>query len=263
MANSNVDLYLRRGPFVGGRAEPPAPGGTPTPPAAPPAEPLPPATPPAEPPAAPAAPAAATPPAAAPAAPPAEPSEWEVAFGRGVTARQVQDYIVNLTRQVQATAPSAAPAAAAPPPNLKELIFEDPEKALDHHYSTRIAPALAAIIDQTSQVVGEVVGTQRDGKGDLVMPHFNKYKGEIEQFVGRVDSRLRGRRETWQSAYNYVVGQHLNEIVQEEIGRRAPAVEAGGGAPAPAKGPKVELSAEQAAAAAAMGMTPEEYLEWR
>lgn len=262
MKTSSVDLFLRRGPFVGGRAEPPAAGGAPTPPATPPAEPMPPATPPAEPVAPPATPpAAAAPPATPPVAPSVEPSEWEVAFGRGITPRQVQDYIMHLTRQAQT--PPTQPPPAAPAPNLKELIFEDPEKALDHHFSTRIAPALAAVIDQTSQVVGEVVGTQRDAKGELTMPHFNKYRGEIEQFVGRVDPRLRGRRETWQSAYNYVVGQHLNEIVQEEIGRRVPAVEAGGGAPAPTKGPKIELSPEQAATAAAMGMTPEEYMEWK
>src|SRR3990172_7748595 len=103
--------------------EPSAPGGTPAAPAAPavPATPAAPSTP-----AAPAAPAA--PVVVDPAA------EWRATFGDTVKPADVLAKLREQHAKLQAPAvPGASPAPAAPaaPVDIKELIFDDPEKALD------------------------------------------------------------------------------------------------------------------------------------
>lgn len=233
---------------------PPPPGQEPAAAPAPPAAQVPP-----PPPATPSAPPAA--PAATPAA--AAMNEWERVFGPGVKPEQVVSYIQSLTTRAAA---AAAPQAPPPPPapSIKDLIFEEPEKALDAFFQQRVAPALNAVMDQSGRVVGEVISQQRGTDGKPVMPYFNKYRGEIEDFVSRVNPSLRGRPETWRSAYNYVVGNHINEVVQEEIASRTPPVESGSGAPSSGgQKPSGSLTAEEQHSAALMGMTEAEYIEWK
>lgn len=242
----------------------PEPGGG-TPPATPPA---PAATPPAAPPATPPPPEGGTPPVTPPTTPPPpampEGSSWEKSFP-GLKPDQVMSFIQ--LQQAELAKLKAAPAAPATPPappvDMRELILEDPERALDLHLQKRLGPALGQLMESQAAITADLISTRRNEKGELTMPHFKKYEQEIRQFVGTVDSKLRHRPETWENAYRFVVGNHIEDIVQERIAGMTPAVEPAGGRPAPTRAASLGLSPEEERAALRMGMTPEDYVAAR
>ena len=239
----------------------PPPGGPAVVPAAPAAPSAPPAAP-----AAPAAPAVPAAPAAAPAAAPpaADPAaEWRATFGDTV---KPADVLAKLREQhaklqvppVAPTAPAAAP--PTPPPDIKDLIFDNPEQALDIYFEKRVGPVVRDFYETSANVTKQLVQQQRSDKGELTMPYFQRFERQIDEFVSKVHPTLRNRPETYQTAYNFVVGQNVNAIVQEKMASQTPPVEPAGGGPA-AEVAKFKLTEEEAAVAVAMGMTPEEYAQ--
>jgi len=233
--------------------EPSAPGGTPAAPAAP-AAPAVPATP-----AAPSTPAAPAAPAAPVVVDPA--AEWRATFGDTVKPADVLAKLREQHVKLQApAAPGASPAPAAPaaPVDIKELIFDDPEKALDAYFDKRVGPVVRDFYETSAQVTKQLVSSQRDDKGNPSMPHFKRFEKQIGEFVDRVHPTLRNRPETWQSAYNFVVGQNVDALVQEKLAAQTPPVEQVGGGPA-GEAKKFNLTDEEIHVAEAMGMTPEEY----
>jgi len=228
-------------------------------------------TPPPEPAAPPAAPAAPTAPPAGPAAPaaPAAPAvvdpaaEWRATFGDTVKPADVLAKLREQHAKLQAApagpvAPTAGP--PAPPPDIKDLIFDNPEQALDIYFEKRVGPVVRDFYETSANVTKQLVQQQRSDKGELTMPYFQRFEKQIDEFVSKVHPTLRNRPETYQTAYNFVVGQNVNAIVQEKMAAQTPAIEPAAGGPA-AEARKFQLTDEEAAVAAAMGMTPEEYAQ--
>src|SRR4030067_498255 len=113
------------------------------------------------------------------------------------------------------SAPGGTPAAPAPV-DIKELIFDDPEKALDAYFDKRVGPVVRDFYETSAQVTKQLVSSQRDDKGNPSMPHFKRFEKQIGEFVDRVHPTLRNRPETGQSAYNFVVGQNVDAWVKEK-----------------------------------------------
>jgi len=161
----------------------------------------------------------------------------------------------------------AAPQAQAPPPapeqDIKEMILDDPEKALDRHLDKRVGPIVKEFYDHASTMTKMTVFQQRTDKGAARFPHAQRFAKDIDQFMQNVDPRLRTRPESWESAYNFVVGANYDRLLEEARAQGAPPVEGAGGAPAAAQAPKVEIDEQESRVARGMGMTPQEYADWR
>ena len=195
---------------------------------------------------------------------------WKATFGDN-TPEQVLAYLQAQDAKLRAGA-AAPPAKDAPKPkDIRDLILDDPEQVLDWYFKARLGPIIQELYDHSTAMTREVVTSKqavvkdKDGKETVrpAMPHYGRFKKEIEDFVSKVDVRLRNKPETWTSAYNFVVGSHLDELVQEEAAKRLPAVEPGGAGAAAvgAGGPK--LTDEETAVARGLGLTPEEYVKWK
>lgn len=102
------------------------------------------------------------------------------------------------------------------------------------------------------------------------MRHYQRFKGEIDSYIARLDPSLRSRPETWKVAHDAVVGMHhdqlANEAVEEAIrkardeGTAAPGA-GGPGGQGQTKVPSVEevAGADAAALLKMRGLTPDEF----
>lgn len=211
---------------------------------------------------APTPPAPAAPPAP-PAAPVAPPSGWETYFPGAkpedvvVALRTLKGQIDQLRAQPQATQPQA------PEPDLKDLILDDPEKALDRHLNRRVGPVVQEFYEHAANMTKMTTFQQITEKGKPKFPHAKRFEKDIETFMERVDPRLRTKSESWESAYNFVVGANYDKLVEEARAAGAPPIEGAGGQPGTQGAPKITLSPDEARVARGMGMTPEEYHEWQ
>jgi hypothetical protein len=60
-----------------------------------------------------------------------------------------------------------------------------------------------------------------------------------------------------------VVGAHFDELTEEARAQGAPPIEGAGGAPGTPGAPKIVLDADEMRVARGMGMSAEEYHEWK
>lgn len=213
-----------------------------------------------------------TPPTATPAAPPSSPAPaaapqggWEQVFP-GAKPEDVVLALRTLKGEVDRLkgAPPAAPAAPAPAePDIKEMILDDPERALDKHLDKRVGPIVREFYDHAAQMTKLTVFQQTGEKGKPRFPHATRFSKDIDAFMQNVDPRLRTKPESWESAYNFVVGANYDKLVEEARAQGAPPIEGAGGAPGAPQTPKVTLDEQEQRVAKGMGMSAEEYANWR
>lgn len=241
------------------RQDEPTSGGTPaSPPAEPPASQTPQGS---GQPAAQGAPAA--PPTPPPTPPPAVPSGWEQYFP-GAKPEDVVLALRTLKGQVdQLRAPQAPPQPQTPEPDLKDLILDDPEKALDRHLSRRVGPVVQEFYEHAASMTKMTTFQQVSDKGKPRFPHAKRFEKDIESFMEKVDPRLRTKPESWESAYNFVVGANYDKLIEEARAQGAPPIEGAGGQPGTVGTPKIVLEPDEARVARGMGMSAEEYHEWK
>lgn len=237
------------------------PPGSGTPAGTPPAPPAPPQSPPGQPP-------AATPPAAPPTPPPPPPPQtagWDQMF----PGAQPQDVALALRTlkgevdRLKGAPPAPVGPPAAPEPDIKELILDDPEKALDRHLDRRVGPIVREFYDHASSMTKMTVFQQMNEKGKPRFPHAGRFSKDIDAFMQNVDPRLRTKPDSWESAYNFVVGANYDKLLEEARAQGAPPIEGAGGPGGTPTPPKITLDEQESRVARGMGMSAEEYAEWR
>jgi hypothetical protein len=172
--------------------------------------------------------------------------------------RTLKGQVDQLRAQPQAP---AAPQAAEP--DIKEMILDDPERALDRHLDRRVGPIVKEFYEHASGMTKLTVYQQLNDKGKPRFPHAQRFSKDIDTFMQNVDQRLRTKPESWESAYNFVVGANYDKLLEESRAQGAPPVEGAGSAPGTPGASKIVLDADEQRVARGMGMTAEEYNEWK
>ena len=151
---------------------------------------------------------------------------------------------------------------------LAEQLQQDPERVLNEHYNKRTAPLMNAVTQNQAQVAKELAIRQLK---EEILPDdktsvWEKYGGEIEEFLKPYDVSLKTRVDAWTAAAQWVRSRHVKEEVQ--MVRAADAEKSNAhfsAAPTAAKGrapAKKGLSEAQKKVAKGLGLTDDEYSEF-
>lgn len=114
----------------------------------------------------------------------------------------------------------------------------------------------------------EMTFSARDAKGALKFPHYDRYKKEIDALLAQSPVEALRDPKAFEWTYNLVVGQHLNELINEaqQAATRSPRETSNVATPgqinraeAPGAGSIEGLSQQEIDILASMGRTPESY----
>jgi len=133
----------------------------------------------------------------------------------------------------------AEPAPAAPPPFQRTVTLDQIEAAHDEGDLKKAArlqatytaetvkeanlhtqAQIAALQQHGLNMIAGVVGTQASAG----LPHYTRFKKEIDEFLGQLDPSIRANPEAHKWAHDSIVGKHHAELIkeaQEEAIRKA------------------------------------------
>lgn len=132
----------------------------------------------------------------------------------------------------------------------KEFVT-DPIGFLDRHHQERVRP-LAEKYLQDAEETQRLLAAGR-------IKDYEKHKDKINEYIGKVAPEYRSQRESWDFAAKLARLDDLDKREAELAAREGLHIEEGGGAPPEGGGKKVELSAEEKAAADKFGLSAEEF----
>lgn len=103
------------------------------------------------------------------------------------------------------------------------------QKEIDDERTRRLVQnAVAPVIQQVNGVgvtalaglADDIASLKRDPKGNSLMPYRERFKKEIDDVIAGLDPSLRMQPANIKRAHDYVVSQHLAEIVEEETEKK-------------------------------------------
>lgn len=102
-----------------------------------------------------------------------------------------------------------APVIPQPQPELE--YYQDPGRFLEEQLNKRVAPLVDAQVQNNKQVAREVF------RNSLPPGEWDKYQGEIEQFVSQVAPQALASNAlgVYNAAITFIRGNHIEEIVKE------------------------------------------------
>lgn len=146
---------------------------------------------------------------------------------------------------------------------------ENPAKALRGMLKRELATLVKTEVEPLRNVGLGALGDLARRAAVPEMKHYNRFKGEIDSYIARLDPSLRSRPETWKVAHDAVVGMHhdqlASEAVEEAIRKTRDEGTASPGSGGPGQGPGRTPSVEEVAGADAAallklrGLTPDEF----
>jgi hypothetical protein len=134
-------------------------------------------------------------------------------------AEQTQGYTQRLEQL--ATRPPEQPQQPAPqqtsfpfsPPPAEEPGFDlsNPEEYLSRQVDKRMAPVIQGMVAAGRESGRAII------KGSLPAGHWDRFGKEIEQFVDATNPQMQANPKIYEIAYNFVKGQHADEIIKEQV----------------------------------------------
>lgn len=132
--------------------------------------------------------------------------------------------------------------------DLRQMAYTDPLRATAIVFNTMSQP----LVKEFRAIGEKFAEAQVSAKAD-----YKRFRGEVHEVVGKMNTDMRAKPEAWERAYEMVRGRHIDELVKEAVtGATAPSGPARG---APTKR-KVELTDEQRQIAKKLGVTDEDYI---
>jgi len=136
---------------------------------------------------------------------------------------------------------------------MEREFFANPIEFQNKLFQERLKPLVSQFYMTQEQVQKEFARKR--------LEDFDKYEKEIDGIMKNVPAELRANPQTWDLAYNIVLGQEYRKQLKEVKAKSGMFTETGS-APKPAPS-KPTLSDEERSVAAKFGMTEEEWLEWK
>lgn len=136
--------------------------------------------------------------------------------------RELQAKENELLKKKLAEVPAQQPVYQPPQPTFQQpaqetSLYTDPDKFMEEQLNKRLAPLVNTFQQSSVELAKEQF------KSAIPPDEWEKYGGEMEQFVENVDPRIKGSQplNTWKAAQNYVRGKHLDEIADARASNKA------------------------------------------
>jgi hypothetical protein len=189
---------------------------------------------------------------------------------RGKPAKEVVDKLLETNLEVEklrtqleqerATKQQVAPAKAVEQMSEEELkaqmereFFSNPVEFQNKLFQERMKPLVSQFYQSQEQVQKEFARKRLDD--------FDKYEKDVDGIMKNVPPELKANPQTWDLAYNIVLGQEYKKQLKEAKAKSGMFTETGS-APKSASAKPV-LTEEERSVAAKFGMTEEQWAEWK
>jgi hypothetical protein len=188
---------------------------------------------------------------------------------RGKPAKEVVDKLLETNLEVEKlraelekerTSKQASPGGPVDQMSEEELkakmereFFSNPIEFQNKLFQERMKPLVGQFYQTQEQVQKEFARKR--------LEDFDKYEKDIDGIMRNVPPELKANPQTWDLAYNIVLGQEYRKHIKETKAKSGMFTETGS-APKPAS-TKPTLTDEERSVASKFGMTEEEWLEWK
>lgn len=169
-------------------------------------------------------------------------------------------YIKGLVDKIQDAATKQPVAAPEPEAAFADKFEANPEEAIDEMFRKRVGPIYNAYLDNQAQMVRETFINR------VPKQQWDKYGEEVDKFMHDMPADARANPKAYESAYNLVLSQHIDDIVEERVKSRVsgenPHTEHA--SPPGPRTPKARpLTEEEKRVARGFGMSEERYQKLR
>lgn len=169
---------------------------------------------------------------------------------KGTELTQVQERI----RALEGTK-SAAPKAADAPKELTSVLVDE-----DAAFNERLAPVINGVMTLASQNA-KMLAESRIRQNSVNSRLLTKYQAAVDALYATVPVQYQQYPETYERIFKQVLGDHLDELLQEQAkGDGSLFVESNGGRPPEIKSPEGVLTKDEEETARKMKITPEDML---
>lgn len=196
----------------------------------------------------------------------------EVAKNATREAEKAKAFAATLTAKLQeaATSGDVAPGGdEAPTLDIRERMAEDPLAVMDEHYRARTAPLVDAVAQTQAKLAREVAVSKLSTEllPDKKTTVWGKYGEEIDKFLEPFPAAQRSSPDAYVAAAQWVRSKHIDEEIsaahQARIEEEKRAFSEAPTASAGAAAKKPVLSDAEKTVARKLGLTEEEYMEYR
>src|SRR5215468_9388034 len=144
-----------------------------------------------------------------------------------------------------------------PPEAMRETFDEDPEGAVNRMFNERVGPIVQEYLTNTARL-------HRERAAEKLGDNWNKYSGEIDNFMATMPLDVQAKPGAWEAAHRYIVAGHLDEEFESREKRKRERTSAAEGASArERRGAPREMEPAEREVMKAFGLDEKTWEEYR
>lgn len=145
-------------------------------------------------------------------------SRLSAAEQRAQTATQEAEaakrYVVQLVTQLQQVAQQQNGGPEKEAERLREQFEQNPQAALDQAFAQRMAPVLQEQVGLLAQTQRRLTEERIRSADTETQREWQEFRPEVEKFMAEMPLDVQAKDGAWESAFNLIRAQHLDQIFQ-------------------------------------------------